>query len=241
MLRGPTASSARQPLRLPPHPGEGPLRDGADEVRPDDEVGGDAADQRPAWAGPGVDDADARGVLRFRVELPDHVHAAGDTFDVAVADGGLVRVPAHLGGPPRRVTEPATEGPPGGHLDDALGESPLFAEADVAVVRQDLGPALDVGGDAEAEVGRRAHEALVDGDHGASGRRREPNTKDSATAGESKRRGGSRSPVAAISAAAAAGARASRRTAASASRGRRTTWSMRCWSRRASRSARRRR
>src|SRR5690606_32222950 len=182
----------------------------------------------------------ARDVLRFRMELPDDVHAAGDALDMAVADRGLVRVAAHLGDPPRRITERAAEVPPCGHLDDAVGESTFFPEVDVAVVRQDLGPALDVGGDEEAEASRRAHEALVDGDHGASDRW-EPSRKDSAMAGESKRCGGSRAPVAAISAAAAAGARARRRIAASASAGRRVTWSIRCWSARASRSVRRRR
>src|SRR5690606_41888792 len=117
------------------------------------------------------------------------------------------------GDPPRRITRRAAEVPPRGHLDDAVGESAFFPEVDVAVVRQDLGPALDVGGDAEAEAGRRAHEALVDGDHGASDRW-EPSRKDSATSAESQRRGGSRAPVAAVSAAAAARARVSRPFAA---------------------------
>src|SRR5690606_38377326 len=132
----------REPLRFLSHASQRPLRDRADEVRPDDERGGDAADRGPAWAEPGVDDAHARDGVRLRVELPDDVHAAGDALDVAVADRGLVRGAAHVGDPPGRVAAWACAVPPRGHLDDAVGESSFFPEVDVAVVRQDLGPAL---------------------------------------------------------------------------------------------------
>src|SRR5512146_2152387 len=216
------AVSQRPPLRLGSYAGQRAARDRADESGADHRVGGEGADDRPAGALPFVNDADVR-FLTAGFELPLHIHSPGDAVDVAVVHRGLIGLRSHIGDPPRGPAgERRSELAPGSHFDASVAESVAVEEADLPVMRKDLGPALDVGGDVEAQPGWCAHRALVHGSHLAPSPAGGA-TKLSKSPGWSKVRAGARSPVTAMRASATRGARLSRSMASSARCGLDTT------------------
>src|ERR1051325_8711535 len=103
-----------------------------DENRADHQIGGRAADERPAWSGPGVHDLHVDGTSSISTildQLPHHLHAAGDTPDVRIPNLSRGPIDRHLRDPPRRILdEAAGEGTPGGHL-----HQPAVEQADTTM------------------------------------------------------------------------------------------------------------
>src|SRR5687767_6882657 len=201
-------------------------------MRTNHQVRGDPANQRPVRSRPFVYNANV-GLIRLDgVELPFDVHAACDAAHVAIINRGLVRRRAHVGFPPRGITNAGRKVPPRGHLDEAVPKGILAMKSDPTIVRQNGRPLLDVGGNVEADCGGRAHDALVDG---LQERLPAVNAirKLNSTAGEIKLRGGARSPVTAISRSAVRGASRSAAMLRRASAGRPQTSSMTRCTRRA--------
>src|SRR5438132_7554452 len=168
-FRVPTSAFASCVLQRALHPRQGARRDAVDEHRSDDELGDHATDERPWQPGPRVLDRDLGARLPAAVargQPPHDVHAARDTPEVIVTDLARRPIDGHARDPPRRVAD-RTEGAPRGHLDDAAARLAL-EKADPAVVRQQGGPALDVGGDLKDSLKGSADGNSVDGAHAVS-------------------------------------------------------------------------
>jgi hypothetical protein len=95
------------------------------------------------------------------LELPDHVHAGGNTANVAVMNREPRAVYSHLRNPPGRIIENA-ERPPCGHLDQPTVLPPL-QHMDPAVVAEKLRPLFDVHRGLKYTLDRGADANAVDG------------------------------------------------------------------------------
>src|SRR5699024_3995193 len=119
------------------------------EVGTDDVLGGPAPDERPAEIERVMDSDEGAAVLRL--EAPLYFHAGGDAAHVAEADERDLGVERLLGAPADR--DPIA---PRGHLHE-LAVALALEHGDPAVVRQQRGPMLDLGGEGIDALGGSAH------------------------------------------------------------------------------------
>src|SRR5438876_1817433 len=138
-----------------------------DEYGPDHEPGGQRTDDRPRRAPPVVRDRHAHAGRLFH-QPPDNVHALRDTPHVPVADFPGWPVHGHLRHPPHGITERA-ERPPRRHFHGATARVAV-QKPDPPIVRQDLGPTLDIRRNLKHPIHGCADPNLVDGAHHVTAR-----------------------------------------------------------------------
>src|SRR5687768_11262931 len=115
-------------------------------MRQYDPLRGQSPNERPRRPVPAVIKSD-EGAARMRIQLPLHIHATRHTGNVFVIHGRLIGGGAHLRNPPSWVFDATGKTPPRSHLDGPGAELLLVTKAHPAVMRQDLRPAFDIGGD----------------------------------------------------------------------------------------------
>src|SRR2546422_3278422 len=161
-------SASLRSLHVSFDPRQRPRRDPVDEHGPDHEIGREPADHGPWGTAPIVQHGHEHVALGRRRQMPQYGHAARDTPHVAVADLPRRRIDHHLGDPPRRIAQRA-ERAPRRHFDQTAPPSrPPLVEPHPAIIRHDLGPALDVRGRLEHPLDRRVNGDAVSGAHAAS-------------------------------------------------------------------------
>src|SRR5437773_3176147 len=98
-------------------------------------------------------------------EAPHDIHSSRHTPHVTIPDFARQRVDRHLRHPPGGIADRA-ERAPSGHLDGAAAVAAV-QKPDPAVMRQDMGPTLDLTRELKDASDRRTDQDLVDGAHGS--------------------------------------------------------------------------
>ena len=138
----------------------------------DDTARRDVTNHRPRRSVPHVHDANERPIAN-RSEGPFNIHSLRDPANVPESNGRRLRRTRsndrHERLPPRWPVGRA-EWPVRGHLHGAAAIRSTLGEADIAVMREVLRPALDIRGQREDHRERRMHEMLIDRRHPTIGR-----------------------------------------------------------------------